>query len=335
MILAGDIGGTKVNLGLFESSAQRVEWVTEESYPSQKHSRFEEIIQEFLTTAGPREITGAAFGVAGPVRKGRVHPTNLPWNLDAATLAKEFKIGAVSLLNDLEANAYGLAELSPEDFHVLNRGEPGATGNAAMIAAGTGLGEAGLYWDGQQHRPFACEGGHASFAPDTELDAILFDWLRERFGHVSWERVLSGPGLFNIYQFLRETNRGDEPAALAEALRKADPALVISQAATAGTSSRCVEAMDLFVEYYGAEAGNLALKVMSTGGVFIGGGIAPKILKQLETGNFLPAFFTIGRMKPLLEAMPVRVILNPKTALLGAAHYAAFGPQSISNLSEL
>jgi glucokinase len=332
MILAGDIGGTKVNLGLFEASGQRVKLVAEGSYPSQKHGRLEEIIQEFLTAAGPREINSACFGVAGPVRKGRVHPTNLPWNVDATALAEELKAGAVSLLNDLEANAYGLAELSPEDFHVLNRGEPGA-GNAAMIAAGTGLGEAGLFWDGQRHHPFACEGGHASFAPATKLDAELFDWLRARFGHVSWERVLSGPGLFNIYQFLRETNRGDEPAELADAMRKADPSVVISQAATAGTSSRCVQAMDLFVGYYGAEAGNLALKLMSTGGVFIGGGIAPKILGKLETGDFLPAFFTTGRMKPLLAAMPVRVILNPKTALLGAAHYAAFGPQSISNLS--
>ena len=332
MILAGDIGGTKVNLGLFETSAQRVKLVAEGSYPSQKHARFEEIINEFLATAGSREITSAGFGVAGPVRKGRVHPTNLPWNLDAATLAGELKLGAVSLLNDLEANAYGLAELSPEDFHVLNPGEPGAMGNAAMIAAGTGLGEAGLYWDGRQHRPFACEGGHASFAPDTELDDRLFDWLHARFGHVSWERALSGPGLFNIYQFLCETHRGDEPPELAEALRTGDHAAVISQAANAGTSSRCVQALDLFVGYYGAEAGNLALKIMSTGGMFIGGGIAPKILKQLESG-FLPAFVNLGRMKPLLEAMPVRVILNPKTALLGAAHYAAFGPQSIGNLS--
>ncbi len=235
----------------------------------------------------------------------------------------------MSLINDLEANGHGLVELSREDLHVLNEGNLDARGNAAIISAGTGLGEAGMYWDGQRHHPFACEGGHSDFAPQTKLDAELFGWLHDRFLHVSWEKVLSGPGLHNIYEFLRETKRGEEPPSLAEAMTKMDPAAVISEAAVNGTSTRCAIALELFVTYYGAEAGNLALKLMSTGGVYIGGGIAPKILAQLEHESFMATFLGKGRMRTLLSGMPIKVILNPKTALLGAAHYAAFGDQGI------
>ena len=215
----------------------------------------------------------------------------------------------------------------PSDLHALNEGDPNARGNAAIISAGTGLGEAGMFWDGKRHQTFACEGGHSDFAPQTKVDAELFEWLHDRFHHVSWEKVLSGPGLYNIYEFLRETRRGDEPAAVAEAITKGDPGVVISEAAMNKTSLRCEMALDLFVTYYGAEAGNLGLKLMSTGGVYIGGGIAPKILARLEQENFMAAFTGKGRMRYMLTAMPVKVILNPKTALLGAAHYAAFGPQ--------
>ena len=329
MILAGDIGGTKVNLGLFELKAGRLKLMREGTRPSRDYARLQDLVKEFLIAEGSPMIERAGFGVAGPVRHGQVQVTNLPWKVEAMELAQELKLGPVAMINDLEANGYGLAELPPEDLHTLNVGEHDAAGNAALISAGTGLGEAGLFWDGQQHRPFACEGGHCDFAPENDLDVELFAYLAKRFGHVSWEKVLSGQGLYNIYQFLRDTQRGEDPATLADAIKQNDPGAIISQAALDGTSSRCRQALEMFVTYYGAEAGNLALKLMSTGGMYIGGGIAPKILLSLEQPNFFNAFMGKGRMQSLLAAMPIRVILNPKTALLGAAHYAAFGPQSI------
>jgi glucokinase len=232
-------------------------------------------------------------------------------------------VKTVDLLNDLEASAYGIATLEADDFVVLNQGAPTAVGNAAVIAAGTGLGEAGLYWDGTRHHPFACEGGHADFAPQNELQVELLLYLRKKFGHVSWERVVSGPGLHNLYEFLRDTGHGEEPAWLAEEMRQKDPPRVITQAGLEGRSPLCEDALDLFVSLYGAEAGNLALKIMATHAVFVGGGIAPRIIRKLQGPAFMEAFATKGRFKWLLEAMPVRVVLNEKTALLGAARYAA------------
>jgi glucokinase len=328
MILAADIGGTKVNLGVFDLRDGRLALAREETRPSGGYARLQDLVKEFLKEVGGPKIERACFGVAGPVRKGEVQLTNLPWKVEAAELAGELKLGSASIINDLEANGHGLAELRPEDFCSLNEGDLDAAGNAAIISAGTGLGEAGLFWDGRRHHPFACEGGHADFSPRTKLDAELFEWLHHRFIHVSWEKVLSGPGLYNIYEFLRETGREEENAAVAEAMKRADPAAVISEAAMNGTSLRCAQALDLFVTYYGAEAGNLALKTMATGGVYIGGGIAPKILSRLKEENFMASFTGKGRMRSLLAGMPIKVILNPKTALLGAAHYAAFGPQS-------
>jgi glucokinase len=264
----------------------------------------------------------ACFGIAGPVRHGRCEATNLAWVVDAHQLARELAIETVTLINDLEANAYGIAVLEPKDFVVLNEGAPDEEGNAAVIAAGTGLGEAGLYWDGKQHRAFACEGGHADFAPRSALEIELLRYLLPQFEHVSYERVLSGPGLYNIYKFLRDTGRGEEPAWLTEEMRQHDPSAAISQAALAGKCALCMQALDLFVALYGAKAGNLALTIMAAGGVFVGGGIAPKILGKLTDGTFMAAFTAKGRLKPVLEAMPVRVILNDKTALLGAARCA-------------
>jgi glucokinase len=331
MFLAGDIGGTKVNLGLFEVRDSRLKLANTGSFPSRKFARFQDLVKEFLAGVGPHIIERACFGVAGPVRNGQVQVTNLPWEVEPAELAEVMNLGSVSIINDLEANGYGLAELPPQDLLTLNEGESGSTGNAAIISAGSGSGEAGLYWDGTKHHPFACEGGHADFAPISKLDTELFGYLADRFGRVSCERLLSGTGLYNMYQFLRDTKRGDEPVSLAQEIANGDPAAVISHAALTGESSRCAQAFELFVFYYGAEAGNLALKLMATGGVYIGGGIAPKILPRLQQGNFLNAFFNKGRMRPLLEATPVRVILKPATALLGAAHCAAFGPQSIAS----
>jgi glucokinase len=329
MILAGDIGGTKVNLGLFESGGDRLKLAREASFASRRYVSLQDIIREFLAAAGAPAIESACFGIAGPVRQERVQVTNLPWKIEAAELSAVLKITAISLINDLEANSYGLAELPASDFSVLNPGEPGATGNAAILAAGTGLGEAGLYWDGTSFHPFACEGGHSDFAPQNKLDAELFEYLAGRFGRVSWERVLSGSGLFHIYEFLRDTRRGDEPETLAAAISQSDPAAVITKAAVDGSSSRCVQALEMFISYYGAEAGNLGLKMMATGGVYLGGGIAPRILPQLQQGGFLAAFVDKAPMQALVKAMPVRVVLNPNAPLLGAAHYAAFGARTI------
>ncbi len=322
MILAGDIGGTKVNLACFEVSGQRVLRGITDTYPSREHSNLVEIVRAFIS-AHHLTVEYASFGIAGPVKKGRAQLTNLPWVVDARELTRELGLKRTWLINDLEANAYGISGLEPVDFAVLNPGEEGAGGNAAIISAGTGLGEAGLFWDGHRYLPLACEGGHGDFAPRSELDVELWRYLRGRFGQVSWERLLSGPGSYNIYQFLRDTKRGEEPAWLTEELKNGDPPSVVSRAALAGTCELCVRALDLFVTYYGAEASNLALKIMSTGGLYVGGGIAPKIIGKLQDGNFIKSFCASDRMKWLLEAMPVRVILNDKTALIGAARLAA------------
>lgn len=321
MILAGDIGGTNTRLAFFKVKAGRLSGVVEETFPSRQYASLNEIVRKFVS-AKRLPVDQACFGVAGPVINGRSKTTNLAWVVESRSLARELGIKTAGLINDLEANAYGIAELGAKDYVILNEGRKDATGNAAIIAAGTGLGEAGLYWDGARHRPFACEGGHADFGPNNDLQLDLLRYMFKHLGHVSWESVLSGPGLHTIYKFLRDTGRGEEQAPLAEAIQHKDPAAAISQAALKGACGLSVQALDLFVSLYGAEAGNLALKVMATGGVYVGGGIAPKIITKLKDGTFKQAFTAKGRMQPLLEAMPVRVILNDKTALLGAARYA-------------
>lgn len=321
MILAGDIGGTNTRLGFFTVAGERLACVVEDTFPSRAHGGLAEIVSQFLS-AHNLSVSFACFGIAGPIKQGRSETTNLPWVVDAQQLASTLGLPVVILINDLEANAYGIATLKPTDCVVLNAGAPDAGGNAAVIAAGTGLGEAGLYWDGRAYRPFATEGGHADFAPRTPLEIELLHFLLRQFAHISYERVLSGPGLLNIYRFLRDTGRGEEPAWLAEELQQRDPAAAITQAALAGRCALCEQALDFFISLYGAEAGNLALKVMATGGVFIGGGIAPKIMQKLTTPIFMEAFIAKGRMQSVLEAIPVRVILNDQTALFGAARCA-------------
>jgi glucokinase len=324
MILAGDIGGTSARLALCEVRNQRPVVVVERTYPSQQYSGLNEIARAFAESNG-QKLRAACFGIAGPVQKGRVVTPNLAWVVDSQTVAQDLGLPSVKLLNDLEANAYGIAALESQDFVTLNAGAPGATGNGAVISVGTGLGEAGLFWNGHAHQPFACEGGHADFAPRNELESALMLWLHRKHGHVSYERVLSGPGLQNIYEFLRETNPNAEPAEVKEALQRGEGPAAISAAGLEGRHELCVKALDLFVSLYGAEAGNLALKTMATGGVYIGGGIAPKILPKLKSPAFLEAFTSKGRMKPLLEAMPVRVITKDTAALLGAARFATLG----------
>ena len=322
MILAGDIGGTNTRLALFTLQGGQLRAVVEETFASRQHASLESVLRQF-TTRHPLSIEHACFGLAGPIRQGRGEPMNLDWVVDAQQLAGALRLDAVALINDLEANAYGIAALAPEDFVTLNQGAADAAGNAAIIAAGTGLGEAGLYWDGTAHHPFATEGGHASFAPNSDLQAELLHYLMQEYDHISWERVVSGPGMYNIYRFLRDTGRGEEPPWLGAEVQQDDPGQVISQAALAGTSSLCEQTLDLFVGAYGAEAGNLALKLMATGGMYIGGGIAPKIIKKLMDTTFLAAFTAKGRLQSLLQDIPLRVILNDRTALLGAARYAA------------
>lgn len=326
MILAGDIGGTKTNLAFFKAEGGQLKLVVEGTFPSRGHAGLDEIVSLFTSMHG-LGVEQACFGVAGPVQNGRCDATNLAWVVDASQLARQLGIATVWLINDLEANAYGIPVLRPEEFVVLNPGAPDAGGNAVVIAAGTGLGEAGLYWDGKRHYPFACEGGHADFAPRNEFEVNLLLYLLAKYGHASWERVLSGPGLHNIYEFLRDTGQGEEPEWLIQEMAEGNPVSVISKAGLAGSCDLCGRALEMFASLYGAEAGNLALKIMATGGVYVGGGIAPKIVKKLTDGRFMKAFVDKGRFEGLMQRIPVRVILNDKTALLGAARYALLQAQ--------
>ncbi len=321
-VLAGDIGGTNARLAIYEVELTRYETLVAEVFPSRQYATLGEVVTGFMKAHGIR-AQRACFGVPGPVKDGVAQTTNLPWLVEASKLAGAARVEAVAVINDLKAQAYGIAGLAPEDFAVLNRGSETATGNAALIAAGTGLGQAGLYWDGQAHHPFATEGGHTNFGPNGELQIALLDFLTQRFGRVSWERIVSGPGLVNIFDFLLEHRGAEKPAWFDdEAGERGDPAPVITQAALDGRCEICVAAVDLFVELYGAEAGNLALKMLATGGLFLGGGIAPRIVEKLKAPAFIDAFVDKGRLRPLLEATPVRVIMSKNTALLGAARYA-------------
>jgi glucokinase len=322
VILAGDIGATNTRLAWFEVSNGALVPGAARTYPSRQQASLDKIVTTFLAEA-PGRIRHACFGVAGPVREGRAEATNLPWIVDARSLARALGLDRVLLVNDLEANAWGLAALPDTDFAVLQPGRAAPTGNAAVISAGTGLGEAGLVWDGRRHRPVASEGGHADWAPQDELQMALWRFLGAEVGHVSVERVLSGPGLHNIYRFLRDRQGLAEPGWLTEALRSEDPAPLISRVGLAGRAEICVRALGLFVAIYGAEAGNLGLRLLATAGVYLGGGIAPRILQALRSPAFLDAFTGKGRLRSLLEEMPVRVVLNDQAALLGAARRAA------------
>lgn len=321
MFLAGDIGGTNSRLALCEVTGSRVDVKREHTFKSREHEGLESILKEFVNESR-EDVEAAVFGVAGPVRKGCARISNLTWEVRTEELKEILDIEAVQLVNDLEATAYGIATLEGSDFAVLRKGEPAPDGNEALIAAGTGLGEAGLHWEGDGHRPFPSEGGHCEFAPRNEREQALLTYLWKENGHVSYERVVSGPGLYNIYRFLRDTGRGDEPRWLSDAISTEDPSPLISRHGLSRRSKLCADALDMFVSIYGAEAGNLALKLMATAGVFVGGGIAPKILPRLEEGAFLASFTAKGRMSTLLERIPVRVVLNERCALFGAARLA-------------
>jgi glucokinase len=331
MILAGDVGGTKVHLALYDFVDGKLECSRDERFPAKNYAGLEEIVREF---AGAAQVTAACFGVPGPVRDGRLRLTNLPWTLDSRELSANLNINHVFLINDLEANGYGVAELAPDQIYTLSEGDASQLGNRALLAAGTGLGEAMLIWNGRNHTPHPSEGGHADYAPRNEDEIDLLRFLKQKYnGRISTERVVSGMGLTNIYEFLREVRGIDEPVWLAERIAVEDPNAVITELALAAKSEICEKTLDMFVSAYGAEAGNLALKLLSVGGVYVGGGIAPRILEKLKDGTFIKAFTDKGRLSQLLINMPVRVILESRAALLGAAAYAEARAAEISGTS--
>ncbi len=321
MILAGDIGGTKTVLALLETSGLGAARVREGRYASREHGTLEAILDAFLGEAGRPRIDAACLSIAGPVLEGEVKATNLPWAVSEAALAARLGTPRVRLLNDLEAAAHAMPHLTGDAVLVLQAGVT-RPGHFAVIAAGTGLGEAIGYWDGTRHHPFASEGGHVDFAPRTDVEADLLRFLAAEFGRVSCERVVSGPGLFNVYRFLRDTGRGHEPPWLATRLPAEDPSAVVAEAALAGEAPLCAAALDLFVSIYGAQAGNLALTALALGGLYVAGGIAPKIRRKLEDGTFMRAFLAKGRLSGLLAEIPVRVCLDPYAPLDGAARVA-------------
>jgi glucokinase len=322
MILAGDIGGTNARLAYFQPQNGHLRLVSERTFPSREHSELGEIVVQFLDDSGAHP-DAACFGIAGPVRNGRVETSNLPWVIEQSRLAKQIHLPATLLINDLEASAWGIGALDAADLVSLNLVTGPAIGNQGVIAPGTGLGEAGLFWDGHRHQVFACEGGHTDFGPQGDLQIELLRFLKARFGHVSYERILSGPGLVNVYEFLRDEGHGKESDEFAVILKNSDPAAAISRAALDGTHPLAEKALDLWISVYGAEAGNLALKVMATGGLFLAGGISPKVLAKLTGPLFMQSFVDKGRLRPLMEAVPVHVVTNEKAGLLGAARCAA------------
>lgn len=320
VILAGDVGGTKIHLALHDVLGGQLESITDRIYQTREFTSLEAVCADFLR--GRPSPGAACFGVPGPVIAGVSHATNVPWRIEEKSLAAALQVRSLRLINDLEATARGVPHLSPDETVILQSGEPDLGENIAVIAAGTGLGEAGLISHGGTYTAVASEGGHCDFAPRGDEQIELMHFVTSQFGHASYERVLSGPGLFNIYRFLNSRTNEPEPAWLTERLAREDPAAVIGEVGIAGGDRRCERALELFVAIYGAEAANLALKFMALGGVFLGGGIAPKILPSLKDGGFIRAFNDKGRLGELLRRIEVRVILNQATALIGAARTA-------------
>lgn len=342
MILAGDVGGTKVDLALYNFENGRLKVVREQRFPAQEYANLDKVVQAFLGT-GPdaktveHQVVAACFGVPGPVRDGHLKLTNLPWELDARDLGRELNIEHVFLINDLEANGYGIAELGPEQICELHEGDRAAVGHRAIVSAGTGLGEGLLIWNplARRHVPIPSEGGHADFAARTDLEIEFLQFMRAKLnGRVSWERIISGIGLKNVYEFLRDVKKMDEPAWIRERMATEDPNAVIGTTGEDGSCELTAKTLEMFSAAYGAECGNIALHVLAVGGVYMGGGIAPKILKTLQSGPFREAFLDKGRLSPLLHTIPVRVILEQRCALIGAAAYAEARAAEISGRSE-
>ena len=324
MILAGDIGGTKTVLALFEGEGPTMRRpLLQMTFPSRQYSTFADVLSGFLGLLPRVRIRAACLGVAGPVVDGQSRTTNLPWLLDERDLQTHLGVEHVRLLNDVQAAAYGMLHLQEDEFCVLNPdSDPNRKGHAALIAAGTGLGEAILYWDGLRYHPMASEGGHGDFAPQSDEEIEILKYLRTQIGHVSYERILSGPGLFALYRFLLDTGYADEPAWLREKIQTGDPSVAVTEIGVAGGHPLCTEALTLFSRIYGAAAGNLALHVLAYGGVYVGGGIAPKIVTKLKDGSFMEGFTSKGRYVGFLKGIRVSVALNPLAPLIGAASFA-------------
>jgi glucokinase len=320
VIIASDVGGTKTNLAIFDEQKDTI--LLQSTFSSKDHSNFTEIVVEFCKQFSLK-VTAAVFAIAGPIEEGVCRATNLPWVVSTEELQKVLGIKKVRLINDLEANAYALEILSQKDLYILQQGKAGIIGNRAVISPGTGLGEAGLYYDGTRHHPFPSEGGHSDFAPCNDIQLDLCRYLLNQFGHASYERLLSGPGLHNIYLFLKENMHLEEPSWLEEKIKKEDPSRVISEEALKGSSEICTTALDLFIAILGAEAGNCALKFLARGGVYLGGGIPPKILPKFQEPTFLTSFLNKGRFQSFLKEIPIAIILNDKASLLGAYHYSS------------
>jgi len=318
LVLAGDIGGTKSNLGLFRRGKKRPVLKVSESYPSRGAPSLEHIVKRFLAKHQVR-VSKACFGIAGPVIGGRVKTTNLPWDVSEARMKRQLQLSHVCLINDLTATALAVPLLNRKELFPLNKAEARKGQNLAIMAPGTGLGTGFLIpWNGKCI-PISSEGGHVDFAPNSRAEVELWQYLREEYGHVSIERVISGPGLVNIYSWLKDSGRYREPVWLARKIKEMEPAAAISEVGLADGHPMCVEALNVFVSVLGAAAGNLALTAMTTGGVYLGGGIPPKILPKLQEPLFIKAYKNKGRFAKVLEKIPVRVILNDKAALLGAA----------------
>lgn len=316
MYLAADIGGTKTHLAIYNEGDDEYVPIREKKFASKDYDSLEKIVIEFMKGSKER-FSKACFGIAGPIKEGKSETPNLPWVVDVKKLQDILKTLHIELINDLVANGYGLNTLSEKDFYVLNKGQPHLRGNRALISAGTGLGEAGLLHDKHEYKPFASEGGHCDFIARNEEEMELFFYLKKIFqGHVSVERALSGPGIKNIYNYLVDTKKATTT------LSEQPLAKVISEKALKKECPACEKAIDMFISLYGAEAGNIALRFYALGGVFIGGGIAPKILEKFKNPSFMTAFMSKGRMETLLSTIPVKIILKEETALLGSAYYA-------------
>lgn len=323
IVLAGDLGGTKMNLALYEVEGDEMKLLAQQTYHCREHASAQEMINLFLAKLEESKPQQVCIGVAGPVINNKAGMVNLGWVVDGNVIKRETGLARVSLINDLEANAYGVACLTEEDFTIVHDAKS-SKGNMAIIAPGTGLGEAGLFWDGKFYRPFATEGGHADFAPRTVLDFELHNYFLSTQGTVSWDRVITGPGIRTIYAFLRDVKGFSEPAWLKEAFSEEDQSAVISKSAMDKSSDICTTTMELFTRYLARECSNLVLKLKATGGLFIGGGIAPKIIPLIQSEYFIKHYLDCDRLQDLVKAITIKIIENDKTALMGAAYFAAY-----------
>jgi glucokinase len=320
-VLAGDIGGTSARLAIVEVDTDAVRVVHSQRFTSKDFPRLAPIVRAFLTDVVERP-SRACFAIACPVFDGKCRGTNLAWDIDVRALREAIGVPRTEVINDLQAIGHGLRRLGPTDLLPLQVGEPNERGVVAVIGAGTGLGEAFVTRRGDTYQVHSSEGGHTSFGAQSDLECGLQRWLAKRFGHVSYERIVSGPGLVSIYQYLRESGEAEEQAGVRSEMERADPAAVISRLGLAGTDQLCVRALDMFVSAYGAKAGNFALTVMATGGMYIAGGIAPRIAPKLRDGAFMTAFRDKGRLSDVLARIPVNIVTNPHVGLIGAAMVA-------------